>query len=182
MARGNSMTTVAGYAGNGGSNPTHHIKDALLPMKLMIYPVTPRPCWVSRRLSLNKALSLFAGYAGYCIPFLYIYGELSLLIKICCGVENYTQHPAYPAAFGPGKGSFLSVDGEGNANREIPLEADTPAYATCDPCNAAQPRHWLLKGLITRRAYQVQGGAGLSFKFVPFVRWFGYSNQGKLPS
>ena len=82
----------------------------------------------------------------------------------------------------PDKGSFLELHGEGDANREIPLEADPTAYATCDPCNAAQPRHWLLKGLITRRAYQVQGGAGLSFKFVPFVRWFGYSNQGKLMS
>lgn len=176
------MTNVAGYAGKSGSIHIHYIKDALLPVKLMNYPVTPRPYWVSTRIASNQVEGLFAGFAGYCIPFLYIYGNLSLLIKICCGVENYTQHPAYPAAFGPGNGSFLSLDGEGNANREIPLEAGLAAYATCDPCNAAQPRHWLLKWLMTRRAYQVQGGAGLSLKFVPFVRWFGYSNQGKLPS
>lgn len=176
------MTTVAGYAGNSGSFPTRYIKDALLPIKLMIYPATPRPYWVSTRIALNQVRSLFAGFAGYCIPFLYIYGELSIKVKICCGVENYTQHPAYPATFGPGKGSFLSPHGEGNANREIPLAADLPAYATSGLCNAAQPRHWILNGSATRRADQALGGAGLSFNFVPFVRWFGYSIQGKLPS
>lgn len=176
------MTTVAGYAGNSGSFPTRYIKDALLPIKLMIYPATPRPYWVSTRIALNQVRSLFAGFAGYCIPFLYIYGELSLKVKNMLRSRKLHATPRIPRNLRTRKGSFLSPHGEGNANREIPLAADLPAYATTGLCNAAQPRHWILSRSATRRADQALGGAGLSFNFVPFVRWFGYSIQGKLPS
>ncbi len=124
------MSIVAGYAGKRGLFPTHVIKDARPLNKTMINQPTPRPCWVSTRISFNHVLDISAGFAGYCIPFLYIYGELSLIIKIGGRVVNTTQYPAYPAAFGPDNGSFLSINGEGNANRDIPLGFEVAAYAT----------------------------------------------------